>query len=84
MLEKYVDERWPRAIDYPQRNGTVHVCEVNDKFGVTVPASDAEKLLKAYNDLQDALTRCAVAFDAADHEAFRAFWYGSELEPRPC
>lgn len=80
MLEKYVDERWPRVIDFAQRDGTVHVCEVNDKFGVTVSSEDAAKLLKAYNDLQDALARCALAFDAADHEAFSGFWYGSELE----
>lgn len=81
MREKYVDERWPYTISYEQEDGQVLVQTVDDRFSVKLPQPDAEKLMKAYDKMQAALVRCALAFSEAAPEQFTDFWYGAvELE----
>lgn len=81
MREKYVDERWPYTISYQRDDGHVQVCTVDDRFDVTLSQPDAEKLMRAYDKMQAALVRCALAFSEAAPEQFSDFWYGAaELE----
>lgn len=81
MREKYVDERWPYTISYHRDDGQVQVCTVDDRFDLTLSQSDAERLMRAYDKMQAALVRCALAFSEAAPEQFTDFWYGAvELE----
>lgn len=84
MREKYVEERWPRLMQIgTTQDGRVGVCTVDDRVGIALSAEQAGQLIEHWNKLQDALTRCALAFAEADNDAFVAFWYSSELEQRP-
>lgn len=81
MREKYVDERWPYTISHQREDGQVQVYTVDDRFDLTLSQPDAEKLMKAYDKMQAALVRCALAFSEAAPEQFTDFWYGAvELE----
>ncbi len=83
MLEKYVDERYPRAMVFSKHHdGMVSVTDVNDRdIATRVTPAQAETVIAAYNRLQDVIVRLALAWDEADHEGFSAFWYGKERLP---
>lgn len=81
MREKYVEERWPRLMQmWPTTDGRLNVCTVDDRVDIVLSHKEAQQLTEHWNKLQDALTRCALAFAEADDTAFTAFWYGTELE----
>lgn len=76
MREKYVDERWPQMLDFPQRDGsTVYLCTVDDAVELTLPKGQAAALQAAYNRMQAEVVRMALAFDEAAPEAFSRYWY---------
>lgn len=85
MREKYVEERYPRAMVFGKHHdGMLSVTDVNDRdIATRVTAAQAETIVAAYNRLQDLVVRLALAFDEADHEAFDRFWYGTELDRTP-
>jgi hypothetical protein len=84
MKAKYVEERYPRVVAMGYYGDATppdeNITTVNDNFNVRVIAKDAPVLVAYYGKLSDALERMADAFDKANPEAFKAFWYGSELE----
>jgi hypothetical protein len=82
MRAKYVEERYPRLMlmgyhgssDAPDDNLTT----ADDRFNIRVTPADG-KALVAYSDrVHDILERMADAFDKADSEAFKGFWYEQE------
>jgi len=80
MRIKYVEERWPRLMQIgTTQDGRVGVCTVDDRVDIALSPAEAEKLIEHWNHLQDALTRCALAFADASPEAFTDFWYNSEI-----
>ena len=76
MREKYIDERYPGWLTF----GLAQVTSSRDDWAVKTPdAESAQLLVDQHRIVHDALTRCAMAFAAADTEAFTRFWYGAEL-----
>lgn len=84
MLDKYVEERWPRitlmgyygSAENPDENLTT----VDDRFNVRVSPANGKAILAYTDQIHDLLCRMADAFDKANPEAFKDFWYNKELE----
>jgi hypothetical protein len=84
MLEKYVEERFPRwmlmgyhgTTESPDDNLT----NANDEFNLRLRADTSQQVVQMHNDLLAKFAKMADAFDKADHAAFQKFWYCGGLE----
>ena len=79
MRDKYVEESYHRWFIFGEREGMVDVCSDGPDVISGIPREDAERLIADRNRVIDALCAMARAFDEADHEAFKRFWYVERL-----
>lgn len=80
MLEKYVEERYPRYFEFGQhKDGKVDVTSTHLDDIVTVSKEQAEELIKDRDKAIDALAKTALRFDEVAPEEFNKFWYGAEM-----
>lgn len=78
MKEKYVDERFPFWFKLgSSADGRVGLTSGDGEVDVLVPEDVADQLLAEHNRVQAQLVACALAFNAANPEAFDKFWYGA-------
>ena len=74
MKEKYIEERWP-----PWFRVTTTQDDVSDvdqlAFATCRTRDQAEELCARHNDLIRALADMANAFESADSQAFKEYWY---------
>ena len=77
MLQKYVEEKYPAWMilgEYP--DGDVGVTDCNESLDVKLSPTHARAVVAQQHVLITALTKLADAFDRANPEAFKSFWYG--------
>jgi len=79
MKEKYVEERFPRwiALGYYGSSETPdeNITDCNDSFNCRVSPEVVNELIDRHNNVLLFLARMAAAFDKANPEKFKEFWY---------
>ena len=81
MLTKYVEERFPlwMLMGYygSAENPDENLTDANDSLNLRVSPEVGQELVKRQNKLVDFIAQLADAFDKADPEKFKEFWYVS-------
>lgn len=76
MKAKYIEEQYPRYIVFGQHeNGLVDVASTECDTIATVTKEHAEQLIADRDAVIQLLCDMADAWDKADTESFKKFWY---------
>lgn len=79
MKEKYVEERFPQWIALGLYRDSdpadVNITDANSSFDCRVSANVVNELIDRHNNVLLFLARMADAFDKANPEKFKEFWY---------
>jgi hypothetical protein len=78
MREKYVEERFPRYMIFGRdpKSGKVDVSSVDRDIVTKVCEDEANYLIDERDKIVTFLWKLADAFDKANPEEFKKFWYG--------